>query len=309
MRGLERVLMRLLRMLGGCATAALLCGSLCQNEDPYLTNPNLVLLLRKEGHCLFNPIPSGDGKLLYYLDDTAYDGSEWPTTSLRGDLRVYNLADGSDRLLLSVQSHHLALSRDCSKLLTCDASLLPDTLLLLTVDTSGLSPETLRLTGDHRHLADLAFSTTEDRVVYNLIRGTPWRTCFYSRTPGNDTVARLVHEVPWQQRGFDMFDGDSIYADSVAHGTYPAVNPQNSRWAVFASVGGLMGNWLRIHDRHKGKVNALGSQTHPYRVGYVEWPCWTADGRDLVFSSAPYTGGEIASLELWLLRDALAGHR
>ena len=288
------------------------CGSICEDKDPYLSNPNLVLLLKKEGHCLFNPVPAPNGRLIYFLDDSAPDTQNPPTSFVGGDLHVFNLADSSDRLLLQGLFLALALSRDGQKIALLSSRYRRDTLEAFITDTAGTTVDTVLLPhpGEEWGVrSDLAFLSSGERVVFSVWMESRSRfTSFISKGLGHDTGTVLIDSVPWAVLGFDVFDSDSIYADSVATG-YPSVNPQNSRWAVFASEEGLFGSCWLIHDRQKEKFNALGSETHPYRIGYVEWPCWTADGRDLVFSTAAYTNGEIASLELWLLRDALAGHR
>ena len=49
--------------------AILLIGTSC--HDPYTTNPNLVQLYSNPSYAAFNPVPSHDGRTIYFLADSA----------------------------------------------------------------------------------------------------------------------------------------------------------------------------------------------------------------------------------------------
>ena len=277
-------------------------------EDPYLTNPDLRLLLKIDGHYLFSPVLSPDGKGLYYLDDSSYDRHDDPSTIMRGDIWVHNLEDSTGRMLLQGTFCALALSADGQALAALSKpermDFVNDSTLYVVLDTAAVSADSVyfRHPGSRWGPFGVHISGTGDRLFFD---GFSWHnyaidsTLVYRVDLPGDTVTYVAGR-PWLTRGTALLRADSIYAES-ATGYRASVNPRDNRWVVFPKVDNVMHYWT-LRDRVSGKLGPLGPNTHPYTVGYIDWPTWTADGRDLVFSAM---GRGEASMEIWMLEDAL----
>jgi len=300
------------RLLRVCCLLAVLTGVLLVSgggkcDDPYRINPNLVLLLRRDRHCLFNPVISPDGQTVYYLEDTTNRTLiEWGLNYLVGSLLAFNRADSSEHLLLSGAYRALAISEDGQRLALLHWGAPRDTTCLLVLDlaTGDVDSVNIPHPGIEWDVWDLGFTASGQALVFNAWLSSSSGTHFYRKGLVGDTVLRLVQIVSWKTRGFDVFGTDSIYADSVVEGIRPAVNPQNNRWAVFASETGWFGNSWVLHDRWLDTISPLGRETRPYYSDIIEWPYWTPDGRDLIFTAGAGQGNQ-RRLELWLLKDAM----
>ncbi len=300
----------LLRLVLVSIAVALVCSFTC--EDPYKTNPDLVLLLANEGHYPFNPVVSSDGRLVYFLDDTSGRSGPPFDVGLQGDLRVFDFSDSTVRLLLSGRFYRLALSKDGLRLAVAvrNPAICRDSTLLLVLDAAASSIESLHVSHAETMWLPwgLEFSWDGRELIFDIWPDSADNTTyFYSIELEQDTVARLFLQLPWHQTGFDVFAEDSIYADSSAK-CEPAVNPKYPRWVVFASkkVTWLSYRWM-LHDRQNGTVESYGSGTRPLGKGFIGGPSWTPDGNGLLFVAGRRTGPSgqpYAQLELWLLKNA-----
>lgn len=289
-------------MLAVAVTAVVVCGSRC--EDPHTTNPDFVLLMGQDGVFPTDPKPSPDGRLLYYvvLVDTTYQASP---RGIVGDIRVRCMTDSTDRLLLAGEYGKLSLSRDGRTIAPKVRRVDIITTLLLVLDTSGAVRDTVYATYPANwYVSDHALSS-DGNVLYYLSRNEPGgAACLYSVDLQQGGGPRLVQSFSYYMNGFDLFDGDSIYADSSAKEN-PAVNPVHTRWAV--SAGGDRFTWYwKLHDRYTGKSVPWGSETRPY-VGcpFLGSPVWSADGRDFFFVvGRKITETQYSRTEVWVLKDA-----
>jgi hypothetical protein len=293
------------------ATLALLT-ALVACEDPYLTNPSLRLLLKIDGHYLFSPVLSADQKKLYYLDDSSYDSHFDVTTAMRGDIWVRNLEDSTGRMLLQGTFCALALSANGQVLAALskpeNMNFVNDSTLYVVMDTAAVSADSVyfRHPGSRWGPWGVHISDAGDKLFFD---GFSWHnyaidsTLVYRIDLPGDTVTHVA-SYPWLTLGTDLLSGDSVYAES-AIGTRASVNPRDNRWLVFPKSSGTFTNVWALRDRAADTLGSLGAKARPYGTGYIDWPTWTADGRDLVFSAmAPDSPGN-TRLEVWMLEDAL----
>jgi hypothetical protein len=295
-----------LALLASAFVLALCCDWLWPDFEP-------VRLYAKEGHYLCRPVVSSDSKTIYFLDDSRSWRDIKSISFCAGALCAYSLEDSSERLLLAGEYHRLALSDERSLLavVTFDStSLEPDIVL---VDTSGTILEVLRIKRpfDRCAFGDVRLAQSGQRIVYSFWTdppGYPSRTYFYSKGLIGDTSTTLVREVGSIQLGFDVFEGDSIYADQMSIHTYPDVNPVNSRWVVFVARDAETGyTRFALHDRWRGKMVSLGPRSKPSGM-YIAWPAWIPSGRDFVFSAGLQTdpgGSNKHPTEIWLLTEVV----
>ncbi len=281
-------------------------------EDPYLTNPNLRLLLRIDGHYLFSPVLSPDQKKLYYLDDATYDDQDDPGTSMRGDLWVHSVENGTGRILLQGTFCAVALAADGQVLVALSkperTSFVNDSTLYVLLDTGATTAESVyfRHHGSEWAPWGVHFSSAGNKL---FLDGWNWHdyaidsTLVYRMDLPDDTVARVAR-YPWLGMGIVLLGGDSVYAESVS-GARACVNPHNTRWLIFAKGSGVYTSDWMLRDRIADTVGWLGAKTTPYYAGYIDWPTWTADGRDLVFSAMAADSAGNTRLEVWMLEDAL----
>jgi hypothetical protein len=276
-------------------------------EDPYLTNPNLRLLLRIDRHYLFSPVLSPDQKKLYYLDDSTYDNQGDPSTAMRGDLWIRNLDDGTGRMLLRGTFCALTLSADGPVLAALSKpermGFVSDSTLYVLLDTAATTAESVYF---HHHGSQWApwgvhFSSAGDKL---FLDGWSWHdyaidsTLVYRMDLMSDSVTRVA-SYPWLGMSIILLGGDLVYAESTT-AVRASVNPRDTRWLVFPKGDG----WA-FRDRASDTVGWLGAKTTPYYAGYIDWPTWTADGRDLVFSAMAEGDDARTRVEVWMLVDAL----
>jgi hypothetical protein len=276
-------------------------------EDPYLTNPNLRLLLKVDGHYLFSPVLSADRTKLYYLDDTSYDHQEDPSTVLRGDLWVHDLDDSTSRMLLQGTFCALALSADGHVLAALSkperAGFVSDSTLYLLLDTGTTTPESIYFhhSGSQWAPWGVHFSSAGDKL---FLDGWNWHdyaidsTLVYRMDLLSDSVTRVA-SYPRLCMSVVLLGVDSVYAESTT-ALRASVNPRDSRWLVFPKED----VWT-LRDMTADTLGWLGAKSRPYYAGYIDWPTWTADGRDLVFSAMAADSAGNTRLEVWMLEDAL----
>jgi len=276
-------------------------------EDPYLTNPNLRLLLKVDGHYLFSPVLSADRTKLYYLDDSSFDNHAYPGTVMRGDLWVRNIEDGTGRVLMHGTFCALALSADGQDLAALSkperAYVVNDSTLYVLLDTAATTAESVYF----HHIGfewapwGIRFSSAGDRLFldgWNHHGYTFDSTLVYRMDLLDDTAVRVA-SYPWLGMGIVLLGGDAVYAESVS-GARACVSPRNTRWLIFPRGS----DWM-LRDMTADTVGWLGAKTTPYYAGYIDWPTWTADGRDLVFSAMAAGSAGNTRLEIWMLDDAL----
>jgi len=275
--------------------------------DPYLTNPNFELLLRKEHHCLFSPILSPDGVHLYYIDIPDWDTrirvpmEEDDGFMCPGDVFVYSLVDKTERLLFS-SGVDLDLSRDGTKLLIKVEK--GKATYAILMDTSGTVLESIPYGGGVNY--NISFNANCNGMFWEVVK---WdsiyrahHTFFYQKHFWADTTTILVYAVPYSGVHFAIFDGDSIYVSRHS----PAVNPVETRYVIFRKekLSRLEdGEWI-CHDRYRDTIISLNNESRPYYSGLVGWPRWSADGKDLIFSATRGTY-RISTVEVWRLKNAI----
>jgi hypothetical protein len=276
-------------------------------EDPYLTNPNLRLLLKVDGHYLFSPVLSPDRTKLYYLDDSSHDDQADPSTVMRGDLWVHNLDAGTGRMLLQGTFCALALSADGQVLAVLSKPervyVVNDSTPYMLLDTAATTAESVcfRYPGSEWAPWGLRFSAAGDRLFldgWNHHGYTFDSTLVYRMDLQSDSVTRVA-SYPKLSLSTVLLGGDSVYAESCT-ALRASVNPRDTRWLVFPK-----GEAWAFRDRTVDTVGWLGAKTTPYYAGYIDWPTWTADGRDLVFSAMAADSAGNTRLEVWMLEDAL----
>jgi hypothetical protein len=281
-------------------SAILLIGAVC--KDPYTYNHNLVQLYSNSEYAAFNPVPSLDGRTIYFLADSADARSrDYSVYTLHGS--AYALADSSSRELLRGDFYSLALSPDGKRILL--ASFLSDsTSLLVIADTSGNIEDSLKVShpkGYESPKPEYLWHGTG--VVYNVVnRSGPTTTAFYSRQLSGDSSSVVVLSVPWEQVRFCVLDGDSIYADSATY-LDPAVSPSDRAKVAYSYGSSFSG--LGLYDRKQRKKSALAA---PYQVTSIGNPAWMPGGHDLlmVANKREADGGFVVRpFEIWLLKAAV----
>jgi hypothetical protein len=286
----------------------LVLGSSCM-DDPYKTNPNLVLLYANGSASAFNPVPSLDGRRIYFLEDSAFEG-KGEAEALEGDLHVLDLETRTERRLLSGSFNSLDLSSDGQRILLAGDRMLGSAGLLIITDTALLQIDTVPITHDPAFWG-ARFRWLGDRVAYSVaaepVHGNS-STSFYSKSLDGDTATRLETSVPWYQHRFDVITQESLYADSMTRFD-PAVNPASYRWAVepgHAPSRELARDVWYLYDRIKRRRGRLPEDSRPYFQGSLYSPRWTAGGRDLLFAADKTNNTQLVQhFQIWLLRDAL----
>ena len=305
--GASRVGPRALALLA-LALAVMTIG--CWNwEDPYKTNPDLTLLLSRDGHYLFKPAVSPDGQDIYYLDDTNHESWQYPPASLKGYLCVYHLEDSADRVLLAGSFFTLAISRDGERLalLTMDESYhSADSTLFIVMETRSQRIESLyvRHPGVSWRPWCLGLDSTGQRLIFSTWRGESGGTLVYAVGLGPDTSLCIVCSLPTSSTTFDLLAGDTLLVDSQVNGGQPRANPMRPAFVIRSRHGQLSWYWDLL-DRTTGQRSPLGSQTRPYSSCFVDWPSWMPGGRDMVFCAEADRDEPTARMEIWCLKNAL----
>lgn len=267
-----------------------LCAAL-SCDQPYLHNDNLELALRKPGHHCFCPRLSPDGSRVYYLDDTTLlDRMGWDEVS--GQLRVFDLVDSTDRLLLDCRTSFISMSLDGSLIVTAQ-----DTILLV-YDVDREQVETL----PRQHLGYPHMAPSGAWVIGRRHNSPSIDDYSYYRfAPESGSQPESLTSLTYSVH-FDVYADDSVFVDTAVRGEQPAVCPADTRWVVFSRLLPISSSWM-VLDRKNGRVGSLGKYAQPYLAGFLSYPSWSADGRDLVFSAAMAKTPD-DWMEIWVLRDA-----
>lgn len=259
-----------------------------------------VLLLHKDSCCLFNPVVSNDDKHVYYLLDSTHGRSVEPSWELSGNLRVCGTDGRSDRLLLKGDFYALALSFDGQMLVAASyyGGRITGPNLFVVLDTSGRIIDSILVqpdTPDGCLVFDVAFTPSGETFIFDAWRGYRGDTTYFYEVDIATGTATLVQTTGWPGCGFDVCKDGTIYSDTATSG-HPSVNRVNDRWVVAP--------WV-VWDRLRRRAWDLGTRSRPYGEGsFVEFPCWTSDGRSVVFSARKHWI-DSQPLELWLLEDVL----
>lgn len=271
------------------------CGSLCQREEE--PTADLHLVLAKSGKHLFNPAPSPDGRLVYFIQDSTYDSTVNGPFDRSGEVWLLDTVTGQDRLVLAGACASLALSSDGSRLAATGGRL--DTALIFIADTSGLLDSIIiPPVPDYGAFGEARFSSAGDAVFYNIIRFMSGNgadtTRFYRRGLAGDTTTALQAQLPYAFTRFSIARGDTIVVDSSAGGYRLSVDPVAQRWVVFASPpSSIFYPWSwRIRDRSSDALSVLSKATLPADMRYLDWPAWYANGRDMLFVTGATSGPE-----------------
>ncbi len=278
--------------------------------DPYLTNPNFELLLKRgqSHHWLFSPFLSPDGERLYYIEDTIFypcshtwppplQEAGWIQGILQGNVYVYSISEKSERCLFSGNAVDLDLSRDGMRLLIEAWNPNHKAHYALLIETSGTFIESIPLPTST--FCGISLNGNGDGMFWASVEWNPlyraYHTYLYFKRFWGDTATILVYAIP-TIGFFDIFHNDSFY---YIQNYSPAVNPVESRWVIYPED-----HWKvwRCYDRSTKRSINLGRESKPYLYCYVGWQNWSVDGKDLIFSCAQTSYTE---LEIWRLKNAI----
>jgi len=178
---------------------------------------------------------------------------------------------------------------------------------LLVLDTGAAHVDTLVVshTQTDQQVWDMHFFHNGTALLY-CIRPDGYHTDdfrFYSVSLEPGSRETLLFQFPGYVDGFDVFDGDSIYVDSLIRDD-PAVNPVRTRWVAYSrsAYPAAYRVWM-LQDRQTGVRHPMfvGSGTRPTDRDFVEYPAWTPDGNELVFTAGERHGDRV---EIWVLKNA-----
>jgi hypothetical protein len=285
-------------------SVTLLIGASC--HDPFTTNHNLVLIYSNDNAAAFNPVPSLDGRTIYFLMDSAdafLRNVKPDDNELHGGAWV--LADSASRELLPGDFYSLALLPDGQHLLL--AGRLSDSVSRLVIaDTAGVVEDSFSIA--HPVLRQPPqYLWLGTGVVYNAVdTGYPIATAFYAKQLTGDTSSVAILSVSWWQRRFCVFAGESIYVDSATR-LAPALNPLDDDKVAYAYYlpQGTGFSALGLYDRRQRRSSTLAA---PYAESYIGTPAWMPDGHDLLMAANKKEadgGGVRKPYEIWLLKSAV----
>ena len=266
--------------------------------DLFRTHKEPKLILKKDptpaGHYFFLgcPVLAHDSTRLYYIQDTTLNVSgRTAAIDLKGDLRVFSLGDSSDRLLLPGLYHSISLSPDGRQIVLLNGwqtRWYDSAPMFVLLDTGASVVDSVFVDSSARWgTYDVSFSRTDEELVFNTMDQPVESTAFYALRPVAGERRRHILTLPGRRCGFDLFDGDSIYIDTLEE-SYPSVNPVNNKWVI--------SDWT-LWDRVTGSGTPLDRFSEPLSIAdVIQWPGWTPDGRSIVF--AAFIGGGIRSRPL-----------
>ncbi|MCX7996097.1 MAG: hypothetical protein N3A65_10095, partial [candidate division WOR-3 bacterium] len=144
---------------------------------------------------------------------------------------------------------------------------------------------------------DIEFSQNGPYVFYSALVGVVVTTEIY-RLNLSDSTNELV-KIFNCGGGFDLFDNDSVSFDSCI--SFPQINPVFKKYVIGTHHPEGLKFILRNIEEHQ--LDTLPDSFVPYN-GYVGYPYWFPNGRDIVFMAKPYNepAGEIAG-EIWILTN------
>ncbi len=279
--------------LAALAAVALLSASGCQLfTPPFRRNPKLRLLRSGQGashdttwSSFIRPNVSPDGKQLYFLS------AHFPCNISNhfGTLWRMGLNDTAALQLLPDTFRSMALSPDGPTLVLGTYGYGPIR-RLLTIDLSTWTVDTIPYEQDINAM-DVEFSrTVPGRVYYSDLKSGLHRIDI----DGSDNV--LVDSTI---RGyFDLTPSDSVVLGAISK---PKVRP-GGRYVASVILSNDCGIILiDLTTRDTAYINA-----RPYDQSDLAFPCWTPDGKTLIFAAAEIHEGDVTWTgpgELWVLDD------
>jgi len=276
-------------------------------------NPNLRLLLQKEGKSLFNPVWSPDGIRIYYLAARSLNGAL--DYAAGGDLWCINADGSNDRFLLSGKFCSLAISSDGSKLaLSYEDGSYANKFEggpLIVIDKSGAILDTLPT--NLSRILDVKFGSTGTNLVfyaYSTESSQSDSSGFYSIDVDGTNEQLLKTWNDWGYMAFVGFDLNSN--DSIFHSTgggdikaSPQFNPSDDNYMVYATTGVPYAiSELVLLNMLANSIDTLDAD--PFHsiedVSGILSAYWSPDGNRLVISVGEiYNDLGTGTLELWIL--------
>jgi hypothetical protein len=266
MRNTTRTRLVLLLLCLAAAGAFLRCDldRLC-----FKRNPKLYVLAQEPGvNTLLQPTWSSDGSAIYYLRSpgffwTVHGGSLWRMTAtgsgaeevLRDTFCTFAVAPDGATLALGVGRNRYEGGR------------------LAIFDLSAGTVDTLP--SSQADIVGVFYTKTNPTRLYYF---TSNRRVYSINLDGSGE--RLVSESEEDFLGHDI-------ADTIA---LPWVHP-SGRYAVHTTavpvpLSGIRTTDLVLVDGIRGDSSML--HAGPWKLSAIESPCWSSDGKRLVFSAAPY---------------------
>jgi len=293
-------------VLGGCW---------CNPFEPkFERNPDLRLLLRKDGKSLFNPVWSPDGIHIYYLAARSLNGALDYADG--GELRCVNINGSNDRLILSGKFCSLAISPDGTKLALSyeigESEIKFEGGLLIITDTAGTSIDTLPT--NLPRILDVEFNSAGTRLFYYSYSFEVSQSDsfgFYSIDVDGTNEQFLKPEEDWEFLafvGFDSDNNDSIYYDSGQYSyriAKPQFNPSDYNYIVYTTTGVPFAPSELILWNVSSNINDT-LDADPYHsiqeISGILSAFWSPDGNKLVISIGEiYNDLGTGTLELWIL--------
>lgn len=242
-------------------------------------NPNLRLLRSEGAATLFSPVCSPYGKRIYYIKANY----KWLDEELSGPLRSIDYY-GAEIEVKSGNYCAIAISPDGSILaLVCGTTYTGGRVIL--IDTLGNFIDTLSnsqtniIKIEFSRLAQKIYFLTKDRKLYRInVDGT------------NEEYIKECCD-----KYFSLTSTDSIIE---SYGPI-RVHPQD-KYLVATQLPRQ--NDLLLINRISGDTTELNA--NPYKKSMIDWPYWSSDGKELVFTAAEvkmhgHLRAEVG--ELWVL--------
>jgi hypothetical protein len=237
-------------------------GSLsCIRPHPYETNPNLKLVVGDTVYHSthnFNPVVSPNGGKVHYLSISVDNWSGFYEDQM-GSLFSVN-TDGSDILeILPGKYNNIAASPDGKKLAAqsykgeYDEPIPESLIVILHMDTGNA--ESLWVTS--RHIKKLAWSNNGNYLYYHTSNSI-YRLYLPDST---DEIVMSISGIV----GFDLFNNDSIYLDSVIW--CPEIDPINQQHIIGSS--GIFAINLLMRDIQGETLITFPDSLTPYCENWV----------------------------------------
>jgi hypothetical protein len=296
-------------LTGVLLVGVILGGASCEREEP---TTDLKLVLAKPASHLFNPIPSPDGQVVYFLEAN-YDSADDNVFNAAGEVRGVTMYTGVDWPVLEGGFGRLCLSSDGTRLAAARWFTGDSTCPIVVADTLGTVLDSIVVPVTAYTLSDVHFSLTGDAVFYMVYRWADSgevQSRVYRRGLGGDTATTVAAEYLFMVQRFALLPGDSILVDA-SHGGYElAACPTDTRWVISAErPQNIFVPWKwRVTDRSTGEMSHLSTATLPEDMTYLDWPAWMPNGKDLLFGTGMKYGPEgmhSGPAQLWRLEKAL----
>ncbi len=292
---LKRLNNWLTRVLLICFLALVYMGGYCEKPRP--TNPNLRFLvgdtLNNSIHC-HHPVVSPDGNVVYYLRANS-DSVEFDELTF-GSVYSINVDGTSDKEVLYGKYNALAISPDGEKLavhplIGSHYDPQPESLIII-FHLSNVKCDTYSIV---KHwIMDIEFAADTQWLYYKcgLNPVEIYRLNLY------DSTNELILSPAWAG-GFDLFNNDSVYYDSIMD--YPQISPVYENYVI--GTPGFQELKFTLRNTKTHKLDTLPDSLVPYN-GDVGYPYWFPNGKDIVFMAKPYNEplSTIAG-EIWILTN------